>query len=132
MDKNEIVKSSVLKNRKCRYIYFLPTNSRDGNLQNFEKNMMSFLFFGVQGKVGINNLERISEDKSNYIFAKYGKKAFVDNINIEIYGYNENSTEEKILIGKRDKFQLNDVVLNKDLNSEFYISKNILNNSSNR
>ena len=107
MDKNEIVKSSVLKNRKCRYIYFLPTNSRDGNLQNFEKNMMSFLFFGVQGKVGINNLERISEDKSNYIFAKYGKKAFVDNINIEIYGYNENNTEEKILIGKKDKFQLN-------------------------
>ena len=130
MDKNEIVNSTVIKNKKCRYIYFLPTNGRDGNLQNFEKNMMSFLFFGVQGKVGINNLERISEDKSNYIFAKFGKRAFVDNINIEIFGYNENNKEEKTLIGKKDKFQLNDVLVNKDLNSEFYLSKNSLSNLS--
>ena len=68
MDKNEIISSNVLMNRKCKYIYFIPTNGRDGNIQNFEKSMMSLLFFGVQGKVINNSLETVSEDKSNYIF----------------------------------------------------------------
>ena len=128
MDKNEIICSNVIKNKKCRYIYFLPTNGRDGNTQNFEKNMMSFLFFGVQGKVAINSLEKYYEDRSNYIFAKFGKNSFVDNIKLEIYGFNK-AKGEKYLIGKKDKFQINDVILNKELDSEFYLSKNILNNS---
>ena len=129
MDKNEIISSNVLMNRKCRYIYFIPTNGRDGNIQNFEKSMMSLLFFGVQGKVINNSLETVSEDKSNYIFSKFGKNSFVDNLNIEIYAYNKKE-EEKIMINKKDKFQINDILINKDLDSEFYLSKNIINNTT--
>ena len=128
MDNNEIVCSNVLKNKKCRYIYFLPTNGRDGNIRTFENNLMSFLFFGVQGKVMNNSLEIVSEDKSNYLFSKFGKKSFVDNLIIEIYGCNIQN-KERIIIGKKDKFQINNILLNKDLDSEFYSSKNILNNS---
>jgi len=128
MDKNEIVISNVLKNKKCKFIYFIPTNGRDGNIQNFEKSMMSILFFGVQGKVTNSILENIAEDKRNYIFSKFGKNSFVDNLSIEIYGYS-NKSNERILIGKKDKFQINDILLDRDLDSEFYLSKNILNNS---
>ena len=129
MDKNEIINSSLIKSKKCKYIYLLPVNGRDGNLKNFETQLMSLLFFGVQGKVNINNLERINEDNSNYIYAKFGDKSIIDNLKIEIYGYKSKEPNNRILIGSQDKFIINDILLNKDIDYEFYVSKNKLNNS---
>ena len=128
MENNEMINTTLIKSRKCKYIYLLPLNGRDGNLKNFETQLMSLLFFGVQGKVNINNLERIYEDKSNYIFAKFGNKSIIDNLKIEIYGYKSNDINNRILIGSKDKFTINDVLLNKDIDSEFYVSKNMINN----
>ena len=129
MGENEIITSTLLKSKKCKYIYLLPVNGRDGNLKNFEKQLMSFLFFGAQGKVSINNYERIHEDKSNYLYAKFGDKSIIDSFKVEIYGYKSKSPENKILIGSNDKFTINDIIVNNESNSEFYISKNKLNNS---
>ena len=129
MDNNEIISSNIIKPKKCKYIYLLPVNGRDGNLHNFETKLMSLLFFGVQGKVNMNNCERIYEDKSNYIYAKFGNKSIIDHFKIELYGYKSKDPNNRILIGSNDKFIINDILLNKDINSEFYLSKNKLNNS---
>ena len=128
MGNNEIINSTLLKSRKCKYIYLLPLNGRDGNLKTFETQLMSLLFFGVQGKVSINSSERIYEDKSNYIFSKFGNKSIIDNLKINIYGYKSENPNNKTIIGSNDKFKINDILLNKDINCEFYISKNKLNN----
>ena len=87
MDKNEIINSTLIKSKKCKYIYLLPVNGRDGDKKNFETQLMSLLFFGVQGKVNVNNLERVNEDNSNYIYAKFGDRSAIENIQIEIFGY---------------------------------------------
>ena len=129
MGQNQIISSSLIKSKKCKFIYLLPVNGRDGKLKNFETKLMSLLFFGAQGKVSINNLERTYEDKSNYIYGKFGAKSIIDYLKIDIYGYKSEDPTNRILIGSKDKFQMNDVLLNKDIDCEFYLSKNKLNNS---
>ena len=128
MGENEIISSNLVKSKKCKYIYLLPVNGRDGNIKNFETQLMSFLFFGVQGKVSLNNCERLEEDKSNYIFAKFGNKSIIDYFKIEIYGYKSKEPSNRILIGSNVKFIINDFLLNKDIDCEFYLSRKQLNN----
>ena len=48
MGTSQIVKTSVVKSRRCKYIYFLPTNGRNRNLNDFNSFFMSLLFFGVE------------------------------------------------------------------------------------
>ena len=128
MGENEMISSTLLQTKKCKYIYLLPVNGRDGNLKNFEQQLMSFLFFGAQGKVSINSYEKVHEDKSNYIYSKFGNKSIIDSFKIEIYGYKSKTPENKILIGSKDKFIINDILINKETDFEFYLSKNKLNN----
>jgi hypothetical protein len=114
MDKNEIINSTLVKSKKCKYIYLLPVNGRDGDKKNFETQLMSLLFFGVQGKVNINSLERVNEDNSNYIYAKFGDRSVIENIQIEIFGYKSNSPNNRISIGSQNKLEINDILINKD------------------
>ena len=128
MDKNEIVNSTLIKSKKCKYIYLLPVNGRDGDKKNFETQLMSLLFFGVQGKVNANNLERVNEDNPNYIYAKFGDRSVLENIQIEIFGYKSSNPNNKISIGSQNKIEINDILINKDADFEFYVSKNKINN----
>ena len=128
MGQNEIISSTLIKSKKSKFIYLLPVNCRDGNLHNFETKLMSLLFFGVQGKVSLNNLERTYEDKSNYIYGKFGDKSMIDYLNFEIYGYKSEDPNNRVLIGSEKAFKINDVLLNKELECEFYLSRNKINN----
>ena len=128
MDQNEIINSTLVKSKKCKYIYLLPVNGRDGDKKNFETQLMSLLFFGVQGKVNVNSLERVNEDNSNYIYAKFGDRSVIENIQIEIFGYKSSNPNNKISIGSQNKLEINDILVDKDSDCEFYVSKNKINN----
>ena len=131
MDKSsEIMKSTVIKSKKCKYIYLLPVNGRDGNLNNFNTLCMSLLFFGVQGKVNTDSSEIYLENNKNYLSDKFGDYNKVNNLKVQIYGYKSVKPENKYLLGEKSTFELNDILLNNDINKEFYVSKNKIDNTN--
>ena len=78
-----MVKTTVAKTRRCKYIYFLPTNGRDGNKTMFEQQFMSLLFFGVRGKVESNeDFSVVTNINKSYIQKTLGECRFVKDINI--------------------------------------------------
>ena len=47
---------------------------------------------------------------------------------IEIFGYKSSNPDNKISIGNQNKLEINDILINKDADYEFYVSKNKINN----
>ena len=127
MGNNLMVKSNVVKKKTCNYIYFLPTNGRDDNINKFETQLMSLLFFGVEGKV--LDEESISvDDKKNYIKNTLGENKLLNNISVNVNGYLKNDINNVYNIAKIDEIEINSIIHNNDINSHFYFSKNSINN----
>lgn len=126
MGSAQMVKTTVSKTRRCKYIYFLPTNGRDGDKTMFEQQFMSLLFFGVRGKVEANeDFSVVSNMNKSYIQKTLGEYRFIKDIDIELNGLNG---DKRFLIGNVKGCVIDSVINNSDIFGQFYISKNIINN----
>ena len=123
----EYFKTSLYKKRIGKFIYFLPLNGRDGNFNKFDTQLMSFLFFGVEGKILNENVlnENNLEEKNNLIDKIFGEKKIIKNSKIEIFGLKEN---EKIKLCEINDLIINNIIKNNEILGNFYESKNYLNN----
>ena len=129
MKNNLMVKSNVVKKKTCNYIYFLPTSGRDDNMNKFDTQFMSLLFFGVEGKV-LDEESMIIDDKKNYINANLGEYKLLNDFNVNVNGYNESKPNEIFPIVKLDKIEINSVIDNNEIGTQFFFSKNTVNNET--
>ena len=126
----EYFKTSLYKKRIGKFIYFLPLNGRDGNINKFDTQLMSFLFFGVEGKIlNENSLNETNfEEKNNLIDKILGENKIIKNSKIEIFGVKENN--EKIKLSEVNDVKINNIIKNNEILGNFYEAKNDLNNEN--
>ena len=131
MGTSQIVKTSVVKSRRCKYIYFLPTNGRNGNLNDFNSFFMSLLFFGVEGKVeDADDYSNETPTNRNYIHNAIGDYKNINDVSIELFGITDD--DKKISIGSKKGCEIESTINNSEICGQFFISKNVIANRDNQ
>ena len=145
MGSTEYISITLSSQRVWRYIYFIPTNVRD-NINEYEikKTPISISFFGImqsditlrERNVNINNSNSNNNNMhnssiQNYIIDKFKNEHIITTTNVKVYGINSTQTQSnnELLLYETNTLTLNNVILDKTLNEEYYVSKFIVENT---